>query len=86
MTALISVYKKADILFQKKTVATIFDKILDLDVNDFVDLQDYDEFHNLLLFLLEDKYYEYTRKIIEEIFKKFGSVQINVGSTILYSI
>ena len=58
MTALISVYKKADILFQKKTVATIFDKILDLDVNDFVDLQDYDEFHNLLLFLLEDKYYE----------------------------
>ena len=68
MTALISVYKKADILFQKKTVATILDKVLDLDVEDFVDLGDYDEFHELTLFLLEDKYYEYTKEIIERIF------------------
>ena len=86
MTALISVYKKADILFQKKTVATIFDKILDLDVNDFVDLQDYDEFHHLLLFLLEDKYYEYTRKIIEEIFKKFPKIQKQYASILSENI
>lgn len=80
MTALISVYKKADILFQKKTVATILDKVLDLDVEDFVDLGDYDEFHELTLFLLEDKYYEYTKEIIERIFEKFPNLKKSYSS------